>query len=268
MFNSGLLWEMFSRTAKGAPMIVSSNWAAYFISGIIFVFNSVWHFFDLRLPWRERLREVWKSKKKDVFRGSVLLAVFWAILFSASFVRVLDEDRTSLTSLQNKNQQLVSANTILQNQKIDLEKQLAALSFVESPNSLRRRTLRLLNDLTVFWSHRPEIPPQPVPTPSTEEEHQRNARFEQYWRDANTAYEKERFRDRIRVIVNEYKSKGVQTGYLDFTDQNNRFVGSAPFGGTGVEDCSRANTDSCTLRELAYHVDANDNPIILRLDGK
>jgi hypothetical protein len=267
MFNSGLLWELFVRTARGAPMIVSSNWAAYLISGIIFLFNSVWHFFDLRLPWRERLREVWKSKKKDIFRSSVLLAIFWAILFSASFVNVLNEDRTSLKSLQNSNQQLVSANMALQNQKSDLEKQLAALSFVEPPNSLRRRTVKLINDLTVFWSRRPAPLQQPVQPASTDEDRQRNAKWDQYWRDATAAYENGGYRDRVREIVSEYKSKGIQIGYLEYTDQYNRLIGASPFGGTGLADCSRSNTDMCTLRELAYHVDARDKPIIFRPDA-
>lgn len=100
-------------------MIVSSNWAAYLISGIIFLFNSVWHFFDLRFPWRERLREVWKSKKKDIFRSSVILAIFWTILFSASFVTVLNEDRTSLNSWRGDNQQLKGKARDLQRQLDD-----------------------------------------------------------------------------------------------------------------------------------------------------
>lgn len=119
MINPELLWELFTRTARGAPMIVSSNWAAYLISGIIFLFNSVWHFFDLRFPWRERLREVWKSKKKDIFRSSVILAIFWTILFSASFVTVLNEDRTSLNSWRGDNQQLKGKARDLQRQLDD-----------------------------------------------------------------------------------------------------------------------------------------------------
>ena len=138
----------------------------------------------------------------------------------------------------------------------------------ESPDSLRRRTIRLANDLTVFWSQKSAPLQQPVQNPSTDEERQRNAKWDQYWRDVTAAYENAGFRDRIRGIVSEYKSKGIQTGYLEFADQYNRLVGSAPFGGTGQEDCLRSYTDLCTLRELAYHVDANDKPVILRLDSK
>jgi hypothetical protein len=116
MSNSGLFWELFARTARGAPMIVSSNWAAYLISGIIFLFNSTWRFFDIKLPWRERARKVWKSKRKDIFRGAVLLVLFWVILFFFSFSNVLKEDRAALNSFRNDNQQLKVSAKDLQGQ--------------------------------------------------------------------------------------------------------------------------------------------------------
>lgn len=106
MANSGLLWELLIRTARGAPIIVSSNWAAYLISGFLFLVNSVWHFFDIKLPWHERVREAWKSKKKDILRGFVMFVAFWLILFTTSFINVLHEDRASLDSAQNENKSL------------------------------------------------------------------------------------------------------------------------------------------------------------------
>lgn len=135
----------------------------------------------------------------------------------------------------------------------------------ESPNSLRRRTIRLVNELIAFWSQRPMPPQQPVQNPSTEDDRQRNAKWDQYWREATAAYLNANFRERILGIVREYKAKGIPIGFLEQgAEQANRLIGSAPFGGGGLaEDCSRFLTDVCELRELAYHVDANDQPIFI-----
>src|SRR5262249_52784539 len=109
----------------------------------------------------------------------------------------------------------------------------------ESPNSLRRRTIRLVNELNVFWSQRPAPPQQPVQNPSTDEERKRNAAWDQYWRDANTAYLNANYRERLLGLVREYKNKGIPTGFLEQSiDQPNRLVGGFVFGGS-LEDCSR-----------------------------
>jgi hypothetical protein len=267
MSNPGLLWELFIRTARGAPLVVSSNWAAYLISAFLFVFLSLWRFLaDSSLPWRERVRDVWEGKKTDILRGSVMLLIFWAILFSASFAKVLDEERSTLRSLKNDNQQLLTSNTTMQKQNSDLTRQLSGLAITESPTSLRRRTIKLVNDLNAFWSRRP-APLQPVQSPTTDEERKRNAIWDKYWRDVEADYANAIFRDRLLGIIREYRGKGIPTGYMEQAfEQPNRFVGSAAFGGPALEDCLRFMNDLCLVRELAYHVDASDKPIILTAD--
>jgi hypothetical protein len=201
-------------------------------------------------------------------------AIFIVVFSLAAFFLAWRDEYTRANELAKSNIQLQTAADILRQQLRgsdekdgeikQLQAKLGAQIPKESPNSLRRRTVKLVNDLNLFWSQRPAPVQQPVQPASTDVDSQRNAKWDQYWRDAAAAYENAGFRDRIREIVSEYKSKGIQTGYLEFADQNNRLVGSV----ANPEDCLRSNTDVCTLRELAYHVDANDKPIIFRLDSK
>jgi len=220
-------------------------------------------FVQTRLPdWKSDMKKLWA----DIGKGATVTVIVWFGLFVFCIFEAVKIDRQALTNTTNF---LSTENTQLKNEKNQFKRDAETLRinryipFVEPKTSLRRRTFRLVGDLTAFWSRRPAPLQQPVQNPSTDEERKRNAKWDQYWRDTTAAYENAGFRERIRGIVSEYKSKGIQTGYLEFADQYNRLVGSAPFGGTSLEDCSRSNTDLCTLRELAYHVDAEDKPILL-----
>jgi hypothetical protein len=126
----------------------------------------------------------------------------------------------------------------------------------ESANSLRRRTIKVASDLFLFWSKRP-LPLQPVQNPSTDEDRKRNAVWDTYWREANGIYATE-YKDRIIGIIREYKTKGIPTGYLEQAAENHTF-GAWAFSVSGSPICSQ--DEVCELRELAYHVDANDQMI-------
>jgi hypothetical protein len=126
----------------------------------------------------------------------------------------------------------------------------------EPPDSLRRRTTKIANELSLFWSRRP-TPPQPVQNPNTEEDRKRNAVWDQYWREVESIYSRE-YKDRILGIIREYKVKGVPTGYLEAAAENRPF-GASPFSMTGSPVCFQ--DELCQFRELAYHVDARDQLI-------
>lgn len=105
---------------------------------------------------------------------------------------------------------------------------------------------------------------QPVQNASTEEDRQRNAAWDQYWRDAKAAYLNADYRHRLVGIVREYKNKGVDIGFMEQGfDQPERLVGAAPYGGWQLDSCMQYMNELCQLRELAYHVDAHDQPIFL-----
>jgi hypothetical protein len=104
-------------------------------------------------------------------------------------------------------------------------------------NSLRRRTLLLVKELNEFWSHKTTPVQQPVQNASTEEDRQRNAAWDQYWRDAKAAYLNADYRPRLVGIIREYKNKGIDTGYMEQAfDQPDRLVGAAPFGGWQLDN--------------------------------
>lgn len=85
----------------------------------------------------------------------------------------------------------------------------------EPRNSLRKRTLRIVRELSEFWSKRPTPSQQPVQNATSDEDRKRNTEWEQYWRDAKTAYDFADFRERLVGIVREYKNKGIGTGILE-----------------------------------------------------
>lgn len=77
------------------------------------------------------------------------------------------------------------------------------------------------------------------------------------------------YRHRLVGIIREYRTKGIDTGYMKQAfDQPDRLVGAAPFGRWQLDNCMQYMTELCQLRELAYHVDANDQPIYLISDSK
>jgi hypothetical protein len=117
----------------------------------------------------------------------------------------------------------------------------------------------LVNELSQFWSDRPALLHQPVSNPTTDEDKQRNAAWDKYWREAESNYGR-LYKDRVLGIVREYKTKGVQTGFLEAGAENHVF-GGFPFGVPGSQNCWQ--DELCQLRELAYHVDAHDQVILL-----
>jgi hypothetical protein len=219
---------------------------------VVFIFTVAAHVRED--GWADMLKDKKKIGLHDLTRAFTVTAILFGPVFLWVGVKTLYEDHQSL----------VAANSVLRNapakiQTITITPEIPK----ESPTSLRRRTLRLVAELAVFWSHRP-APLQPVQNPSTDEERNRNAASEQFWRDAEIAYMNGNYKDRLLGIVREYRAKGVDTGWLEQSiDQPNRLFGSYPFGGTALDNCLRYQTDFCQFRELAYHVDAQDQPIFL-----
>ena len=128
-------------------------------------------------------------------------------------------------------------------------------TFIEPDNSLRRRTIALVDELNEFWQSRPSPPGQIGP---------QNDEWVKYYRKATIAYENARFRQRLIGIVSQYKSAGVDTGTMEQSfSQPERLVGAIPYGGYGLENCFSYMSELCQLQDLAYRIDAHDQPIIL-----
>lgn len=93
-----------------------------------------------------------------------------------------------------------------------LQKSCKGNTLIESKNSLRRRTLLLVKELNEFWGHKPIPVQQPVQNASTEEDRQRNAAWDQYWRDAKAAYLNADYRHRLIGII---RSTRIRVSTLD-----------------------------------------------------
>jgi hypothetical protein len=196
-------------------------------------------------------------------RGWTMPKRWYAVIIGAFFVlgasfmawrdeRVLaDQQGQEITAKTQKISGLETENKRLWNDDSQF-RQAKPAQFIESKNSLRRKTIKVANDLVIFWSKHPQPSQLQLQGPVAE----------QYWRDTNAAYSNAGFNERILGIVRQYKAKGVNIGWLEqAAEQPERLWGSAPFGGT---DCFVYPSELCQLRELAYHVDAQDNLILLK----
>jgi hypothetical protein len=209
----------------------------------------------LRSPWLERKSEGIPPSVLDGLIGGVL---FFMLLGGGALIcRLIAWDWQSDITLHSSTDyptQLIELN--------DCKSKVAAFSKPEPPDSLRRRTIRLVSDLSKFWSQRPMPAQQPVQNPTTDEEHKRNSNWDRYWMETKAAYVRHDFSGRILGIVREYKNKGVPIGFLETeAEQPDRLVGALPYGGFALDNCAGYANDACQLRELAFHVDARDQAI-------
>lgn len=142
----------------------------------------------------------------------------------------------------------VRAITPIVQENSTLRQRLAVFTEPESPNSLRRQTVRLADDVYAFWMKNP-MPPQGQG--NTQDAQQ------SYWLRVQAIYDRT-YKDHIVGIIRQYKDKGVPTGWLEQAAENHPF-GSSPFNQLGSPVCFQ--DELCQFRELAYHVDAHDQRI-------
>lgn len=221
--------------------------------------------------WRATRRRTPPTKLREAFSESVRSALMtvgitvgvWIVVFGCVVVRRTYNDHMFAVAEIAQLQQTPKPPCPI------CPTCLTPSTYVEPKNSLRRRTMRLVRELNEFWSRRPTPTQVPVSNPSTEDDRQRNAGWDRYWRDAKVEYLNRDYKERLVGIVREYKSKGVDTGNMELIfDQPDRLVGAAPFGGWQLDNCMQYMNELCQLRELAYHVQPNDDPIYLGADSK
>lgn len=213
------------------------------------------------LDWIGRLEIIEKRWPKVYATMNSRLARLVAMLFLIALIARDIEQRTKVPGAPRITFQTVPA-PIVQSSKCPVVQ-----GSEESPESLRRRTVELVNDISTFWSRHPSPPGTYIQNPTTGEEREHNAAMEQYTRTMQADYSSAGFYERILGLVREYKAKGVPIGWLEKdAEQPERLFGWAPYGipGDDIHACFLAGgSDLCQLQELAYHVDANDKPILL-----
>jgi len=132
----------------------------------------------------------------------------------------------------------------------------------EPKDSLRRRTMRVADELYKYLQNRSEVhPPVAYPDsndPNPSEERKKAIRICQQYDQETQDYYLKHFRDRMVGIVKEYEAKGVHTRFLE-NDFKQRVPGVQAVGseweGSSFDELSQ-------FRDLAYHVDARDHLIV------
>jgi hypothetical protein len=139
---------------------------------------------------------------------------------------------------------------------------LAELNKPESKTSLRRRTIRLAAEIDKFWNDQPTQPGGPPNNPVTDDEKKRVQVWEQYWRDRRAAYDSHGFQEKVAEIVGAYQTKNIPVGSLEWSIKYNRMIGGTMYRGDWETPPQvLCGTDTCLLRELAFHVNALDEVI-------
>lgn len=146
-----------------------------------------------------------------------------------------------------------------------LRTQLANRGTPERPDSLRRRTLKLADEVQKYLIQRatdPNKPPVAVPDsriPNPTEQQKEAIKKYQAYQQATYDYYFGHYRDLMVGIVKEYESKGVNTGWLESTLRQR-----PPYFPTdGSAAAGTAYDELYQFRELAYHVDADDDLITI-----
>lgn len=131
----------------------------------------------------------------------------------------------------------------------------------ESATSLRRRTMKLANDVSDFLRGRYEThPPFAYPNsndPNPSEERKAAIKKAQEYDQKTTDEYMRKYKDRAVGIISEYRAKGVPVGFLEQSFSQRVPVWAIP--GSVWED--NPQNELVQFRELAFHVDAKDQMI-------
>jgi hypothetical protein len=222
-------------------------------AGIVFGLYAVVNLF--RSVWLEHKGHTVGTMRQGIGGAVVVLALVGAITLSVALEA--NNIKTEPIILGSADPDHRKANDLISLE--ECKSTLASLTKPAPANSLRHRTVELVNDLNLFWISSPTAPQQAVPNPTTDDDRARNGKWDKYWKELNAAYQRKEFNQRIRGIVKEYQTKGVPVGYLDrAAEQPDRLIGGMPYGGFSLDTCDQYMSELCQLRELAFHVDAYD----------
>jgi len=141
----------------------------------------------------------------------------------------------------------------------ELKSELTPFTEKEPEDSLRKRTMKLADELSDFWA---KNPPPPYPgNPGPTQDVKKKEIFDDYWRRVDNVYAL-RYKDRVLGVIRAYSGRGVPTGFLEAAAENHTF-GASAFSSSGMRPPDCRQDEVCELRELAYHVDARGNAIEL-----
>ncbi len=132
----------------------------------------------------------------------------------------------------------------------------------EPDDSLRRRTIRLSNELDHWveerWANRPPVAYLDPKNPNPGADQQKAIDTWSKWNQESYDYFGDHFKDQWIRIVKEYDAKGVKVGTLVNDAEQNHPAQRATFPFAPIPEDGMCQFAQTRFRELAYHVDARD----------
>jgi len=180
-----------------------------------------------------------------------------AFFFLAQFLAYQNSARNLAIVTEEKRQFSIALNTQsaqLQDAKhdIDVLKTKKPQPGVELKNSLRKRVVRLTDDLELLVREQNATLPtlEQVQTMTPEQKNASNKAFDEATKKMTAIY-LDRFRSRTVGIIAELKAKGLMTEYWDGPLEK------------GAEFRMPIGEEIRRLRELAYHLDSQDRVVTI-----
>jgi hypothetical protein len=134
----------------------------------------------------------------------------------------------------------------------DLRAKVASFTLPESPNSLRRKTMKLADEYLKFVRQRFENHP-PYGNVNDKEPSEETKKMlavdKQYDQETADLYNR-LYRDRFLAIIHQYQQRSIPTGFLENLAQNGNIMWVIP--GSQWEGSPSDNLNE--FRDLAYHV--------------
>jgi hypothetical protein len=247
-------------TAVMRPLIEDLGIFGILIATCVFLVRYMEH------RWKKKSHTEAFKDSKEFFHDNV-----WTPLKTYTFLLLLLGFALGPYEIFQQDERRLANYELLRLQGDDLKAQNAKLANQvqqltpkpERVDSLRRRTIRLADEeqkyfLMRFQGHPPfAYPDSRDPNPSQERKKEIQ-RCQSYDRETEDYYHKH-FKERMIGIIHEYNSKGVKTGYLE-SDVRQRPPALYLPGSVAEESYS---DDLYQFRELVYHLDAQDNLIVV-----
>jgi hypothetical protein len=219
----------------------------------------LWH--TLRVPWilyqkldeAEHLNPIWGFVGVAFLTGTCALIVFAAAWFWEL------QPRVDLTKVPDGRDVRI----------VQLESRVTALTpEPELQGSLRRRTIKLANDIDHYveerWAIRPPVNFADFQNQHPTDDQKKTMQIWAKWNQESHDYFRDHYKDQWVRIVKEYDSKGVKIGTLinDAEQYHPVQVLSFPFPPGGEDSmCQFAIT---RFRELAYRVNADGSVVDIK----
>ena len=209
------------------------------------------------MPLRNILKWLHPKHKELEIPHWVRLGSVLAALFLAQFLAYQNSARNLATVIEEKQQfgmALNAQSAQLQDAKHEIEilKTQKPKPTVEPKNSLRKRVVRLTDDLEGLVREQNATLPtvEQVQTMTPEQKNAANKALDEATKKMEAIY-LDKFRSRTVGIIAELKAKGLMTGYWD-----------APLE-KGAEFRIPIGEEIHRLRELAYHLDGQDRVVAI-----